>query len=87
MVGWVLSTDANGDGVFTGIVGAGGVFDTLSMPGAVSTYLEGVNDAGWLTGNYAIGQDFFGFVAVPVPEPHTWALMLAGLGWLAVRRR
>jgi uncharacterized membrane protein len=85
MVGWVLSPDSSGASTFTGIVGAGLVFDTLTVPGAESTYLEGLNDAGWLTGNYSVGEIFHGFVAVPVPEPHTWALLLAGLGCLALR--
>lgn len=87
MVGWVISIDASGSGTYSGIIGSGMAFDMLAVPGADSTYLEGVNDAGWLTGNYSIGDTFQAFVATPVPEPQTWALMLAGMGFLAWRRR
>jgi hypothetical protein len=61
---------------------SGGMFTTLDVPGARSTYLEGINDSGQVTGYYRIGERFHGFIATipPVPEPEEWALMLVGLG-------
>lgn len=44
---------------------------------------------GALSNNAGIGLDNVGFELIkpPVPEPQTWALMLAGLGWVAAGAR
>jgi len=54
------------------------------------TTVNGINDAGTLVGFYSDGTNVNGFVASPVPEPSTWAMMLvgfAGLGALSLRAR
>jgi hypothetical protein len=60
------------------------------VPGSTSTILQGINDAGWLSGNYFFdGSDAIGFVAIPVPEPSSFVLLLAGLAalvWVAKQR-
>ncbi|NBD20635.1 PEP-CTERM sorting domain-containing protein [Aquabacterium fontiphilum] len=47
------------------------------------------NTASALTGYLSMSLESFAYVssAAPIPEPSTWALMLAGLGGLAVARR
>ena len=51
----------------------------------------GINDRGWIVGTAWNGQTGYsrGFLLTPapVPEPETYALMLAGLGLLAVAAR
>lgn len=50
---------------------------------------QGINDSGAIVG-YGLFHGYLrGFVATPVPEPGSWALMLAGVGMVgvAVRRR
>ena len=52
-----------------GFVNNGGVFTTISVPGATFTYATGINDAGQIVGAY-----------IPsVPEPGTLTLELAGI--------
>jgi uncharacterized membrane protein len=82
MAGWYSS--GSGTHGFTGYPGA---LQTIDAPGANSTLVEGSNNAGILVGTYSIGDQFYSFVATPVPEPETWALMLGGIALLALRRR
>jgi hypothetical protein len=59
-----------------------------------NSYAEGINNLGDITGGYVayVGPGDFpfrGFLATPVPEPSTWAMMLigfAGLGFVGYRR-
>lgn len=53
--------------------------EIVRVPGANGTVIQGMNNAGVLVGSFDTVQGQFGFVATPVPEPETWALMLAGL--------
>jgi hypothetical protein len=63
----------------------------MMFPGSAYTALQGINDAGWISGSYSdavTGSDFRGFLAIPIPEPATWTLWLLGVGAvLAWRRR
>jgi hypothetical protein len=124
----------DGSGVMHGFIDNGGVFTTVSGPGATQTQLLGLNDKGMAVGFDVVGGvmhgilydvatktftivdpagsagttlngindlgqivGFFvdgsgntdGLLANPVPEPSTWAMILAGfagLGWLGLRR-
>ena len=80
-------TDAGG--VQHGYIDNGGVFTTLDPPGSQSTTINGLNDRGDLVGFFTDPNDnVVGFVASPVPEPSTWAMMLigfAGLGVISLR--
>ena len=59
------------------------MFETLDA-GAPQTFLDVINDNGQILGTYQL--------TVPVPEPSTWAMMLAGfagfgfIGWRAQRK-
>lgn len=73
-----------------GFTGYPGSFQELAYPSATSTFVEGSNDAGLLVGTFLAGRNT-GFIAVPVtapiPEPETWALMLAGIALIAAASR
>ena len=94
--------DINDDGLIAGwrgavsvgavaIVGSPGSFEEFTVVGASSTFAEGINNAGWVVGNYDVANlTTHAFIARPVPEPESWALMFAGLvavGAVARRRR
>lgn len=89
--GWAVFPGAPGaPSVTRGVFGTELGFETLMFPGSSYTVLQGINDAGWLSGSYRIGATdpgFLGFVAIPVPEPASWLLWAAGAGLLAARRR
>ena len=56
----------------------------IAVPGSVNTFVLGANDQGALVGSYidASGNEV-AFVARPVPEPASIALILVGLAGLA----
>ncbi len=64
---------------------SGGV--EVSLGDGSNTTVQGLNDQGWISGSYAVGDQFFSFVATPVPEPTTALLLGAGLAALAWRRK
>jgi uncharacterized membrane protein len=73
-----------------GFVGSTSSFVDVVVPGATATYVEGMNDLGWLSGIYADANDnFHAFIARPmdVPVPATLALALLGLALLGACRR
>ena len=71
----------------------GSLVNPDASPGATSTV--GIrDDEAYLTGNYlqwsnnqAVLTDNTAILITPVPEPETYAMMLAGLGLLAAARR
>jgi hypothetical protein len=65
---------------------AGG-FEQFSVAGATNTFAQGINEAGTVVG-YSTDADgtVHGFIAT-VPEPSSALLIVAGLGWVATRRR
>jgi PEP-CTERM motif len=70
-------TDSMGDR--HGYIDNGGVLTSFDPAGSIGTTINGVNDLGDIVGFYATANaDVIGFVGTPVPEPSTWAMMLAG---------
>ncbi|TXT26291.1 MAG: hypothetical protein FD134_636 [Gallionellaceae bacterium] len=61
--------------------------------GWVLQYAYDINDSGWIVGaarNNLSGRTHAYLLSTPtpaVPEPETWAMLLAGLGWLGVAGR
>jgi hypothetical protein len=53
----------------------------------LSSESAGINDVGQILVNVQVGDTWSPYVITPVPEPEVMALMLAGLGMLALRRR
>lgn len=83
MVGWVRWRDGmEGPIPGSGAIGTPDSYELISGPGARRTDLQGINEAGWVTGNYTFWdgeqQTWLGFVAMPVPEPATSVLFLLG---------
>jgi PEP-CTERM motif len=88
IVGWLQGYDpAANEFLEVGFVGTPSSFEILAVPGASRTTAQSINDAGWVVGNYVLNGEYFGFVATPIPEPETYALMLAGLTALVVMQR
>lgn len=55
--------------------------------GWVLTSGNGINDAGQIVGSGFFNGERRAFMATPVPEVQTWAMLAAGLGLLRLRRR
>jgi uncharacterized membrane protein len=86
--GWVRYPDAgNPAGRTVGWIGLEAGAVEVSFGDGSNTTIQGLNDAGWISGSYAIGDQFFGYVAAPVPEPTPALLLLAGLVTLAWHRK
>ena len=86
LAGWFT----DGAGVH-GFVGLTTGYEQIDYSGASATYVEGMNDAKVLVGNFERGDSFRAFIARPdfatVPVPATSALLMLGLGALAWTRR
>ena len=86
LAGWFI--DAAGDQ--HGFVGSVGSYEQIDFAGATSTYVEGSNNARFLVGGFVRNGNSGAFIATPVSEPGSWALLAVGLGLLArgrARRR
>jgi uncharacterized membrane protein len=88
LAGWLNGTDAAGMPTTVGFVGTPSSFEVFTVPGAATTFVQSINNAGVLVGSYADAAGLsYAFVATPVPEPQTVVLMLTGLAGLVWRRR
>jgi len=87
-VGQITGLYAAG-GVHGFVRGADGVFRTVDVPGAQTTQPWDINDLGQVVGIATFNGTQFGFIATPVPEPSTLALLAVGgvSICLIVRRR
>lgn len=78
-------------GAVQGFVGTPASFQTFAYGTESNTILEGINNAGWLTGSYVVDANgnSVAILLTPVPEPSVWLLSACGLavvGWRARRR-
>lgn len=82
VAGWAQGTlPGLGTATTIGVIGTPAAATSFVVPGSTSTTLQGINDAGWVSGLYRLpgGDIDTGFVAIPIPEPGTWALLALGL--------
>jgi len=98
IAGWSLTTANNYDSKHATLWNGGTATDlngfldaeTVSA-GWVLTEATGINDNGWIIGNAynSVTGESHAYLLTPVPEPETYAMMLAGLGLVgaAARRR
>jgi uncharacterized membrane protein len=84
IAGWLQKTNAAGVVVSVGFAGSPTAYDLIEIPGATDVFVQGINNAGVLSGYYTSGSNILGFLATPVPEPQQWAMLLAGLCTLLV---
>lgn len=87
LAGWFI--DGTGPHGFVGLTTG---YEQIDYTGASATYVEGMNNAKVLVGNFQLGDSFRAFIARPdfsttVPVPATSALLVLGLGALAWSRR
>ncbi len=67
-----------------GYIDDNGVFTSFDPPNSGMTTINGINDKGDIVGFYTNNttDTVDGFVGTPVPEPSTWAMLLAGFAGL-----
>ncbi len=68
-------------------VNRGGVFTPLAIAGAFSTEIQGINNHADVTGYYLDASGIHGFIAQAVPEPASWAMLIAGFGLVGALQR
>lgn len=75
-------------GTIQGFVGTPAGFQTFAFGSMDNTILEGLNNAGWLVGSYAVAEgQSQAILLTPVPEPATLALWLGGLAAIGLGSR
>ena len=86
IAGWLLRGEAT-----AGFVDHGDRIDYITVDGASSVVLAGINDARWVVGSATIDGVGTGIIAMPlappVPEPNTYALLALGLGVVFLKAR
>lgn len=84
---WLASTGSPESQPAHGFILDDGVYTSFDLTGAVSTIPLAINDRGQIAGE-AIASDgtHYGFIATPIPTPHTGLLFLLALP-AALRRR
>jgi PEP-CTERM motif len=93
-LGDIVGDYIGADGEMFGFLDNGGKFSTINPPGATSSTANGINDLRQIVGFYTADGNTIGFMAsntigTTIPEPSTWAMMLAGfagLGFLRYRQ-
>jgi uncharacterized membrane protein len=84
MVGWAQLRDGSTVG-WSGNLASRQVFSVFDDP---NTTFSGVNELGYVVGNYGTeGRSFIGVLATPVPEPSSTVLALVGLVFVIARLR
>ena len=78
----VVGLYEDGSGRTYGFLYSGGTYETIRYPDSGRTVAAGINDSGLIVG--LAGNS--GFVATPIPEPEMYALILLGLGLLALNQ-
>lgn len=77
LAGWFIDVDGQ-----HGFFGSTSGFEQIDFAGADGTTIEGSNNARYLVGQFFVGDTFHAYIATPVPEPATWALLAIGLAAL-----
>ena len=78
--GEIVGSYVDANGVQHGYTDRGGLFSSFDPAGSASTTINGVNSRGQLVGFATINDTVVGFVATPVPEPASCALLgIAGI--------
>lgn len=95
-VGQILGTIAAGPDTFAFLTSIGSselinlyLEEDIINAGLEISSLNGINNHGQIvgTGMFNASQPVKAFILTPVPEPETWAMMLAGLSMLGLARR
>ncbi|SFH34424.1 PEP-CTERM protein-sorting domain-containing protein [Nitrosospira sp. Nsp14] len=93
VTGWAATTDGAQHAALwngTTVTDLNSFLDTSTVnAGWVLTVANGINDHGWIVGdahNSKSGVDH-AFLLAPIPEPETYALLLAGLGLVSFMAR
>ena len=75
-------------GISQGFLKIGDTLSDIDVPGATSeTGAFGINNRDFIVGSFSDAAGYHGFLATPVPEPATAALLIAGLAVLLVAGR